>query len=120
MKFNHGSTRNVFIFKHFVIKVPTIQEYRLFLNGLLANLQEKQWSGHHPDLAKVIFCTKSGLFLIMEKANVISTAVDTASFQAMIERHYQNDDLRAFMISDAKPSNWGYIGVHLVKIDYGN
>ena len=120
MKISKGATRNVLIFKQFVIKIPTIKEYRLFLKGILANLQEKKWSGHHIDLAKVLFCSKFGLFLIMERADVISNNIDWASFQLMIKSKYQYDNLQDFLLSDLKPSNWGYIRDHLVKIDYGN
>jgi len=120
MKINKGSTRNVLVFRRFVVKIPTLKEYRLFLNGILANLQEKEWSGHHPDLAKVIFCTRFGLFLVMEKAEVVSNNTNWQSFQTMIKEKYKDDDLKEFITSDTKPSNWGYVKNHLVKIDYGN
>lgn len=87
---------------------------------MLSNLQENKWNGKHKDLAKVLFCDKLGLILVMEKATVIRNTVNWNCFKCYIERKYKNDNLRNFMISDCKPSNWGFIGKRLVKIDYGN
>lgn len=121
IKIEYGSTRTVFVLKHFVIKIPTNKEYRLFLHGVLANLQEKRWSGKHSDLAKVIFCDILGLFLIMQKAEILDNSDYTSIWlQCELERKYKDDDLKEFLMSDSKPSNWGYINNHLVKIDYGN
>ena len=68
-----GATRIVFVFKSVVLKVPNIQSYGLFLHGILANLQEKSFSRgcNRDNLAKVMSCDPLGLFLVMEKAEVI-------------------------------------------------
>jgi hypothetical protein len=121
VKVELGATRRVFVFKNFVIKIPNTQEYRLFLHGLLANLQEKLWSSiDRPDLAKVKFCDKLGLFLIMERAKVIGNDVSPDLLIPMLEEKYKDDDMKEFMLSDAKNSNWGYVKGILKKIDYGN
>ena len=125
MKIEIGATRRVFIFNNFVIKIPNTKEYRLFLSGILANLQEKLWSGSHPDLAKVKWCSLLGLILIMEKAESIGCCgyfedETWDAFQDMLQERYKDDELSEFMLSDPKPSNWGYIGDRLVKIDYGD
>jgi len=124
VKYTEGATRKVFVCNKFVIKIPNFKEYRLFLFGILANMQEKEWSGRHRDLAKVLYCFPFGLFLIMEKAYVIGERMkDNESwlfFSEMIEERYKNDELKEFILSDAKPYNWGYIGDRLVKIDYGS
>lgn len=118
MNIEKGATRIVFCFKKIVIKIPNIKEYRLFLNGLLANIEEKLWSPHHKDLAKVKYCDIFGVLLIMEKAEVINNDVDWNEFKLMLTNRYEKDELKEFMLSDCKPSNWGYINEHLVKIDY--
>jgi hypothetical protein len=117
-----GATRRVFIFKTFVIKVPNTQEYKLFLHGILANLQEKVFSQmNRPDLARVKFCDKLGLFLIMERAEVLDIInLDWLKFKEDLEERYKDDEMKELMLSDAKPCNWGYIDGELVKIDYGN
>lgn len=119
MKIELGATRRVFVFNKFVIKIPNTQQYDLFLSGILANLQEKLWTGSHPDLAKVHWCGFLGLVLIMEKT-VPLWRDDWEVFTAELEDKYKDDELKDFMLSDCKPSNWGYVGDHLVKIDYGN
>jgi hypothetical protein len=117
MRTELGATRKVFVFKRFVIKVPNTQEYRLFLHGILANFQEKLWSGYHADLARVLWCSFLSLVLVMERADVIS---DDDSLLEQLEAKYADDDLKEFLLRDHKSSNWGYIGNRLVKIDYGN
>lgn len=77
-------------------------------------------SGLHKDLAKVIYCNGLGLFLVMEKAIVISSEVDRFDFIEYIENKYKNDKYHSIMLSDITPDNFGYIGEHLVKIDYGS
>src|SRR5665647_112728 len=111
LKIKLGSTRRVFIFKTFVIKIPNTKEYRLFLYGLLANTQEKVFSSlKRCDLAKVKFCDKLGLILIMEKTEEIEENIDWLKFKEDLEEKYKNDNMKEFMLSDAKPTNWGYIG----------
>lgn len=122
MKIKRGSTRLVFIFKKIVIKIPNNQEYRLFLKGMSANLREKSFSKiGRGDLCKVRFCDKLGLFLIMERAQELDVKdIDWLKFREQLEERYKNDDLKDFLLSDSKPSNWGYINNNLVKIDYGS
>ena len=121
MEVKRGSTRLVFIFNKIVIKIPNNQEYRLFLNGILSNLREKTFSTmNRNDLAKVKFCDKLGLFLIMEKAQELDIDnMDWLKFEEYLIKIYKDDNLKDFMLSDSKPSNWGYINNNLVKIDYG-
>lgn len=124
MKYAEGVTRKVFIFSKFVVKIPNFKELRLFLSGILANLQEKQWSGIHPDLARVLFCSWFGLVLVMEKAEVCAERMGEdeswGPFIEMLEERYKDDEFKEFILSDGKPYNWGYIGNRLVKIDYGS
>lgn len=124
MNIKLGATRKVFIFNNIVIKTPNMKEYRLFINGILSNLQEKEFSKiGRKDLAKVIFCDKLGLFLIMKKLNEVDVNINWIEFRNKLEEIYQNEDdnMKQFMLSDMKPSNWGYDeNGMLVKIDYGN
>jgi len=123
VKITDGITRTVFIFNKFVIKIPTFKQYNLFLRGLLANLNEKSFSGIHSDLARVYWCCGLGFLLIMERAEVIDNDGGKWGscwhFIKMLEEKYKDDKLKSFLLSDCKPSNWGLIGDRLVKIDYG-
>jgi len=73
------------------------------------------------DLAKVKYCDRFGLILIMEKAKEFDyNNLNWLEFKNTLEEKYKNDDMKEFMLSDAKPTNWGIINGRLVKIDYGN
>ena len=122
MKTKIGATRIVFIFNKIVIKIPNIKEYRLFLHGILANMQEYTFykRSKREDLAKVYFISPLGLFIIMRKAKVFCNKVNHLNFLNMIEDKYKNDVMKDFMLSDCKVTNWGIINKKLVKIDYGN
>lgn len=125
MKIKNGATRIVFIFNRFVIKVPNIREYKLFLQGILSNLQEKTFSGWYVGrLANVYFCDVLGLFLVMEKAEEVTNMNDDELYEYLYRNIYNkipdDDGEKIFMMSDCKVNNWGYINGKLVKIDYGN
>lgn len=114
-----GATRVVFVFDRFVVKVPNFFEWRLFLWGLLSNMQERLWSGKHPDLARVLWADPLGLVVVMEKAEIIPYERRT-ELRQLLKQRYKDDDLRPFLLSDCKYTNWGYVKGRLVKIDYGS
>jgi len=120
MKMAKGATRSVFVFKRFVVKVPTFLSWRLFLNGLLANMQEELFSGVDDCLCPVMYSDIFGFVLIMERAYVIPNRVNNLNFLNYLEAKYKNNNMREFILSDSKPSNWGILEGRLVKIDYGN
>lgn len=118
MKITQGSSRIVFIFENYVLKIPSFKQYDHFLLGLLGNLRERKMSGRHPDLAKVCWCFPLGLCLCMERAYPIFVD-DWGKFKDELEVRYQDDEMKDFMLQDTKPSNWGIIRARRVKIDYG-
>ena len=126
MKIKYGTNRIVFIFNKIVIKIPNFKySYENFLTGILANLQEKRFSGLHKDLAKVKYCHRSGLFLIMEKIGELPLYITFELLHIKLDRKYRNDELREFLFSDFKKENWGYVYGRsdtrdFVKIDYGS
>ena len=65
MKICGGATRLVLVFKSFVVKVPTFLSWRLFLHGLLANMQEELFSGVNDCLCPVIWSDIFGFVLII-------------------------------------------------------
>jgi len=128
MKIKKGATRIVFVFKRNVVKIPNVNKYQLFLNGILANLQEKSFSKlGRKDLAKVKYCDRFGLFLIMERVTELDNEnIPIRRWKREMKKIYEDDILEEFMLSDLKPSNWGYIEgfgdveSRFVKFDYGN
>ena len=121
MKINlKGSTRIVFMFNKVVVKMPTLKSWRLFLNGLLANLQERQFSKlENKNLASVLFSDPVGLIIVMEKVRKVH---HQGLFFVEVQKICCESDLHLdFWLSDCKPENYGYNNRgQLVKLDFGN
>jgi hypothetical protein len=117
-----GTTRIVFVFSNKVLKIPTFKSWSLFLHGLLSNINEGEVYNNinRNDLAKVYYYNKLGLFLIMERVSICSNE-EALDLLETLEKIYQNDTLRDFIMDDYKTSNWGrrQDGT-LVKVDYGS
>lgn len=121
IQIKRGVTRTVVLVNKYAIKFPTLQSYKLFLNGLLANLQEKEFNGSHPDLAPIIFSLPFGFCNIMVRADELNVKdLSESEFRDFLLDKYKNDPLKEFMLSDAKSTNWGTLKGKLVKIDYGS
>ena len=121
MKINlKGSTRIVFMFNKVVVKMPTLKSWRLFLNGLLANLQERQFSKiNNKNLARVLFSDPVGLVIVMERLKEVR---HRGLFFVEVQKICCESDLHLdFWLSDCKPENYGYNNRgQLVKLDFGN
>lgn len=56
----------VFIFNSFVVKIPLLESWKSFLNGLLANLQERAFTATNwRELCPVVASCPLGFWLIM-------------------------------------------------------
>lgn len=123
-----GSTRWVLLCGKYAFKIPSMHSYSGFLQGLLANKQEHYWwkATHHPRLAKVHYCDKLGLLLIMERAVVFVDDFVTmdeclnnpGNFTNYVFDLCEKDGLPV----DRNPSNLGVCGKDNVwkLIDYGS
>lgn len=112
-----GATRVVIVMRHIVIKIPSITSWKLFLLGLLANMQERQFSTmRDPNLCPVITSSRFGFFVVMPRCHPIRNMGLYATELYRIRGSLPRD----FYISDAKPENFGYMRGRLVKLDYGN
>lgn len=102
-----GITREVFIFKGLVFKVPSFRSYKLFLTGLLANLQEIYWWKNTKDkrLCPVLFSLPFGLLIVMPYSKPIKK-VNYNRFNGLpLDPHI---------------SNFGKYKNRIVLIDYGS
>lgn len=101
-----GAFRLVFMFRKFVIKIPRIKYgYKFFLQGIISNLSEKEWSGFDKRLCPVIYCNSFGLVLIMKKAQPYDGFINFKEFEDLpLDPH--ND-------------NFGIYNNRLVLVDYG-
>lgn len=121
MKINlKGSTRFVFMFSKVVVKIPSLKSWRLFLNGVLANLQERQFSKmNNKNLASIILSDPIGLMVVMERVKEVR---HRGLFFIELQKICCESDLHVdFWMSDCKPENYGYNNKgKLVKLDFGS
>jgi hypothetical protein len=92
------------------IKVPAIRcGYRLFLQGLLANLQEREWGRTaDPRLCPVLLACPLGTFLVMRRADDIEESELPAA-----------DEFDCLPL-DHKADNFGRLDGRIVLRDYGS
>lgn len=110
-----GTTRIVFIFGGYVIKLPRIYKWKCFLRGILANLDENLWYRHSPNEWKTKMCPVigiylKGLLLISKRATPIS------------EEEFNNIKPSDFypIPMDYKQTNFGWYNNQIVLIDYAD
>lgn len=111
-----GSTRIVLLIGHLAFKLPNVAEWRLFLQGLLANMQERLFARTGwPELCPVLWADPIGLLVIMRRARPLTksefAAINWADF-------CQNENY--VIPAEHKIDSFGWVGDRLVAIDYGN
>lgn len=116
-----GTTRCVYLVGKYAIKTPSIQSWEQFLQGMLANLQERCWwkETHHKNLARVYYCDCFGLCLIMERANYV-ICNNPNEFTQKIVAEFFHDCTEAGLPVDPRPSNIGVFDEQYKLIDYGS
>lgn len=106
MEIRSGQTRTVFLAGKYAIKVPRMSNgWRFFLMGMLANANEKRWSGFDKRLCPVLWCAPFGLMLCMMRAEPWPDGKELPS------------DNLPFL--DPQESNFGILNGEAVSIDYG-
>lgn len=117
MKIKKGTTRHVFLIGKYAIKIPCLSSWRMFLNDLLSNMQERAfWNElHHPLLAEIYYADVFGIILIMERADVTYYEHGRRGMNKFFDR-CQNEGLPV----DRHASNIGKFGKKWKLIDYGN
>ena len=116
MKICYGTTRVVFLINQFAIKIPTIVEFRLFLCGLLANMQEVQFSKTKwEELCSVVFYLPFGLMVIMKRATPL-TREQYDSFDIDEFREKPNYVVPV----ENKMDSFGILDGKIVAVDYGS
>lgn len=114
-----GCTRIVIIIGKLAIKFPRITTYKLFLHGLLANLEESIWNRKNMPqevgLPDVLFVAPFGLFSIQRKVRKVN---HIGLFWVELERLIVTSEIDSgWWLNDCKPQNFGYLNGQLVKID---
>ena len=63
-----GCTRTVFLSKKYAFKIPTFKSYKLFINGIQANLEERVWTTLNIKcINNSYYCNRFGLLVIQKK-----------------------------------------------------
>jgi hypothetical protein len=115
-----GITRTVFLIGKYAIKVPCGRYgWQKWLRGLLANLQEREWSkANYPELCPVLFSDPFGVVVVMPRAEILDRPLTPGEYHAMFEDIYPERGYR--IPSENKPDSFGYLNGRLVAVDYGN
>lgn len=115
MKIARGSTRTVLLTNNYAFKFPTWHSWPLFLQGLLANMQECTfgtigWDGVCP----VFWCIPGGFLVVMPRALPITDELwDQLDVSTLI--HHEHYTIPV----EAKQTSFGLLNGNIVAIDYG-
>ena len=111
-----GATRCVWLLGKFAVKFPRFVGWRNFLQGLLANNQERTFYRELKDkrLAKVYYADPLGVCLVMERADEVKKILGRD------EKRFLWVCAARGLPVECKPSSIGVFGGKLKLIDYGN
>lgn len=115
LKLLHGSTRSVFVVSGLAVKVPRVWSWRTFLNGLLANMQEVEFSTlGWPELCPVLFSIPGGLLVVMPAVKEIPEV----AWDAIKEIGFPFHGKYTIPV-EIKRDSFGVLGSRVVAVDYG-
>lgn len=111
-----GTHRTVYLIGRYAIKVPAISEWRLFLHGLLANMQEARFSAAGwPELCPVVLAMRGGWVIVMRRAEPLPRKV----FDELdVERWRDRGDYKVPV--EDKLDSFGILDGRIVAVDYGS
>jgi len=112
----YGVTRTVLLIGPWAFKFPSMVEWRLFLLGLLANMQERKFSRvGWPELCPVLWSIPGGWLVVMRRARELTRQeFDQIDLEAWLDRG-------DYVIpAEPKMDSFGWVGDQLVVVDYGN
>jgi len=112
----HGATRTVLLIHRWAVKIPSCIEWRLFLQGLLANMQERKFAGTEwPEFCPVIFGVPGGWLLVMRRAQPL-----TDDEWERFEPYTFCTPKDRIIPAEAKRDSFGTLNKKIVAVDYGN
>lgn len=112
----YGCTRRVLLLGRYAVKVPAMTEWRLFLLGLLANMQEALFSkAGWPELCPVVWSLPGGFLVVMRRARELT---DDEFLALDLEQWVKRDEY--VVPVEIKSDSFGILDGRLVAIDYGN
>jgi hypothetical protein len=119
MRVDRGTSRLVISVGKYAIKIAYGATFEHFLRGIVANICESKWRNFDSPYLSHIHCTLAfGLIAVHERVRPVK---HMGIYQLdLVEGSIKSGVAVEFWLSDAKPSNYGYRGTQLVKIDYGD
>lgn len=117
MKVCNGTHRTTYLVAGLAIKFPVIKTYKMFLHGLLANLQEVEFSkAAWPELCPVIFSLPLGLLVVMKRAEPLTTE----EYIELCRNYKKFVDKEDYLVPvENKMDSFGKINGKIVAVDYG-
>ena len=112
-----GATRWVILIGQFAFKIPSLRSWRNFLCGLLANMQEVEFSKCNEmkhKLCPVKFYLPLGFLVMMPRVKILSK--DDLPKEAL-EKFCVDDNFT--IPAELKHDSFGYFKGKLVAVDYG-
>lgn len=112
----YGATRVVWLLGNVAIKLPRPQSWKNFLLGLIANMQEREFSlAGWPELCPVLWSVPGGWLVVMRRAAPMSEKL-FADFD--FDAFVQKGDY--YVPVEPKVENLGVLDGRVVAVDYGN
>ncbi len=113
-----GTTRIIFELKAVVVKVPNFRDgWKLFLTGLLSNMQERQFGAlGWPELCPIVWSLPGGWVVVMKKARMMTRA----EFDKFDANDFIEDGLFCTLPVEPKMNSFGYYKGRIVAVDYGS
>lgn len=116
-----GATRCVLLTKRHAFKVPRLVSWRLFLCGLLANMQEREFSrAGWRELCPVLFSLPGGWLVVMPRAEPLTDG--EWDFMDIVGDREKWPDRGDYVVPvEMKRDSFGWIeGRGVVAVDYGS
>ena len=114
---NTGCHRIVILTKRYAIKIPRFTDgWKIFLTGLLANMQEIVFSkAKWPELCPVLFYISGGWLLVMPR---VVEMTNNEFIEFNVDNFINTKDY--VIPAEKKSDSFGYYRGHVVVIDYGS
>jgi hypothetical protein len=115
-----GVTRTVLLIGPYAIKLPCLHYgWRNFLQGLLANMQERQWATMNlPILCPIVFSLPGGFLNVMPRCRILTDAEWQDYAEMAISPEEERGD---FVVPvEHKSDSYGWLNGRIVAVDYGN
>jgi len=110
-----GATRYVFLWFSWAIKIPSFHSWKHFLWGLLANMQEREFSATGwPELCPIEFSIPGGWLVIMPRA----TPLFDHEWESVRADWAERGDYTVPV--EMKQDSFGILDGKLVVVDYGS